>query len=146
MRGLGRTAPDLSQVAPSPPIWVKVSVFRSIHCAMKWQRLPKLRLPSGTLVEVGLCGQPRKQATGGTGGLESFSASSSAPGTSGALQSAGWWKRAIGLRDDRAMMGGVSLASVAEGRIHSPVLPNLPMTRGVHSPFHHRAVPELSSQ
>src|ERR1700730_7299576 len=46
---------------PSPPIWVKVSVLRSIHSAMKWQPMPaKARLPSGTLVEV-LCGQPEQK-------------------------------------------------------------------------------------
>ena len=46
---------------PSPPIWVKVSVERSIHSAMKWQPMPaKARLPSGTLVEV-LCGQPEQK-------------------------------------------------------------------------------------
>ena len=28
------------QLAPSPPIWVKPSVERSIHCAMKWQPMP----------------------------------------------------------------------------------------------------------
>src|SRR5882762_4579419 len=46
---------------PSPPIWVYVSVLRSIHSAMKWQPMPaKARLPSGTLVEV-LCGQPEQK-------------------------------------------------------------------------------------
>src|SRR5260370_41159471 len=47
-----------TQGTPSPPIWVNVSVERSIHSAMKWQPMPaKARLPSGTLVEA-LCGQP----------------------------------------------------------------------------------------
>src|SRR3954469_11185840 len=46
---------------PSPPMWVKVSVERSIHSAMKWQPMPaKARLPSGTLVEE-LCGQPEQK-------------------------------------------------------------------------------------
>ena len=46
---------------PSPPIWVKVSVLRFIHSAMKWQPMPAMaRLPSGTLVEV-LCGQPEQK-------------------------------------------------------------------------------------
>jgi len=45
----------------SPPIWVNVSVLRSIHSAMKWQPMPqRARLPSGTLVEV-LCGQPEQK-------------------------------------------------------------------------------------
>ena len=47
--------------APSPPIWVKVAVVRSIHTAMKWQPMPAVaRLPSGTRVEV-LCGQPEQK-------------------------------------------------------------------------------------
>src|SRR5882757_11252915 len=50
-----------TQGTPSPPIWVNVSVERSIHSAMKWQPMPaKARLPSGTLVEV-LCGQPEQK-------------------------------------------------------------------------------------
>ena len=49
------------QGAPSPPIWVKVAVLRSIHNAMKWQPMPAMaRLPSGTLVEM-LCGQPEQK-------------------------------------------------------------------------------------
>ncbi len=48
--------------APSPPIWVKVSVVRSgIQAAMKWQPMPATaREPSGTRVEV-LCGQPEQK-------------------------------------------------------------------------------------
>src|SRR6201985_3401752 len=50
-----------TQGTPSPPIWVNVSVERSIHSAIKWQPMPaKARLPSGTLVEV-LCGQPEQK-------------------------------------------------------------------------------------
>jgi hypothetical protein len=46
------------QGTPSAPIWVKVSVLRSIHSAMKWQPIPAIAVePSGTRVEV-LCGQP----------------------------------------------------------------------------------------
>ena len=47
-----------SQDAPSPPIWVKRRVSRSIHWTMKWQPMPASALePSGTWVEL-LCGQP----------------------------------------------------------------------------------------
>ena len=47
--------------APSPPIWVKPTVERSIHSAMKWQPMPAPAIePSGTLVEV-LCGQPEQK-------------------------------------------------------------------------------------
>ena len=50
-----------TQGTPSAPMWVKVSVRRSIHCAMKWQPMPaSARLPSGTRVEV-LCGQPEQK-------------------------------------------------------------------------------------
>src|SRR5439155_20683234 len=46
---------------PSPPMWVKVDVERSIQIAMTWQPMPAVaRLPSGTLVEV-LCGQPEQK-------------------------------------------------------------------------------------
>ena len=50
------------QLAPSPPIWVKVAVRRvGIQSAMPWQPIPAMaRLPSGTLVEV-LCGQPEQK-------------------------------------------------------------------------------------
>ena len=49
------------QGAPSPPMWVKVEVLRSIQTAMKWQPMPAVaRLPSGTRVEV-LCGQPEQK-------------------------------------------------------------------------------------
>ena len=47
-----------TQVTPSPPIWLKVTVLRSIQIAMKWQPMPAIaREPSGTRVLV-LCGQP----------------------------------------------------------------------------------------
>ena len=47
--------------APSPPIWVKPTVERSIHSAMKWQPMPAPAIePSGTLVEE-LCGQPEQK-------------------------------------------------------------------------------------
>ena len=47
-----------SQGVPSPPIWVKASVSRSMKRARKWQPMPaRAWLPSGTLVEL-LCGQP----------------------------------------------------------------------------------------
>ena len=47
-----------TQLAPSPPIWLKVTVLRPIHTAMKWQPMPAAaREPSGTRVLV-LCGQP----------------------------------------------------------------------------------------
>ena len=47
-----------TQGTPSPPIWVKPIVSRSIQVAMKWQPMPAIaREPSGTLVLV-LCGQP----------------------------------------------------------------------------------------
>src|ERR1700753_3292445 len=50
-----------TQGTPSPPIWVKVSVERFIHSAMKWQPMPaKARPPSGTLV-AGLCGQAEQK-------------------------------------------------------------------------------------
>src|SRR5215468_7471308 len=50
-----------TQGTPSPPLWVKVSVLRFIHNAMKWQPMPAIaRLPSGTLDEV-LCGQPEQK-------------------------------------------------------------------------------------
>src|SRR6058998_924948 len=46
---------------PSPPMWVKVDVERSIQIAITWQPIPAVaRLPSGTLVEV-LCGQPEQK-------------------------------------------------------------------------------------
>ena len=49
-----------TQGTPSPPIWVKPVVLRSIHSDMKWQPMPAMaREPSGTLVEV-LCGQPEQ--------------------------------------------------------------------------------------
>ena len=45
---------------PSPPIWVKPTVARSIQIVMKWQPMPAMaREPSGTLVLV-LCGQPEQ--------------------------------------------------------------------------------------
>jgi hypothetical protein len=47
-----------TQLTPSPPIWLKVTVLRSIQVAMKWQPMPAAaREPSGTRVLV-LCGQP----------------------------------------------------------------------------------------
>ena len=47
-----------TQGTPSPPIWVKPIVARSIQVAMKWQPMPAIaREPSGTFVLV-LCGQP----------------------------------------------------------------------------------------
>ena len=47
-----------TQATPSPPIWLKVLVLRSIHTDMKWQPMPAMaREPSGTRVLV-LCGQP----------------------------------------------------------------------------------------
>src|SRR6188474_1791841 len=50
-----------SQDAPSPPMWVKVDVLRSIQIDMKWQPIPATaRLPSGTFVDV-LCGQPEQK-------------------------------------------------------------------------------------
>ena len=56
-----RVAAWPSQGTPSPPIWVKVSVERSMNRAMKWQPIPaSARDPSGTLVEV-LCGQPEQK-------------------------------------------------------------------------------------
>ena len=49
-----------TQGTPSPPIWVKPAVLRSIHSAMKWQPMPAMaREPSGTRVLV-LCGQPEQ--------------------------------------------------------------------------------------
>jgi len=49
-----------TQGTPSPPIWVKPTVLRSIHTLMKWQPMPAIaREPSGTLVLV-LCGQPEQ--------------------------------------------------------------------------------------
>ena len=49
-----------TQGTPSPPIWVKPTVLRSIQVAMKWQPIPAMaRDPSGTLVLV-LCGQPEQ--------------------------------------------------------------------------------------
>ncbi|MCY1530152.1 hypothetical protein D9M68_653280 [compost metagenome] len=45
---------------PSPPIWVKPTVARSIQMVMKWQPMPAMaREPSGTRVLV-LCGQPEQ--------------------------------------------------------------------------------------
>ena len=50
-----------TQVTPSPPIWVSVSVPRSIQVAMVWQPMPpSAREPSGSRVEV-LCGQPEQK-------------------------------------------------------------------------------------
>ena len=47
-----------TQSTPSPPIWIRPSVSRSIQLAMKWQPMPACaREPSGTFVER-LCGQP----------------------------------------------------------------------------------------
>ena len=47
-----------TQSTPSPPIWIRPSVSRSIQLAMKWQPMPACACePSGTFVDV-LCGQP----------------------------------------------------------------------------------------
>ena len=47
-----------SQVAPSPPIWLMVTVLRPIHTAIRWQPTPpSAQEPSGTRVDR-LCGQP----------------------------------------------------------------------------------------
>src|SRR5580692_9878580 len=51
-----------AQVAPSPPIWVKVRVASPSSSAMKWQPMPALaKLPSGSFVDVA-CGQPAQNA------------------------------------------------------------------------------------
>src|ERR1700746_1091135 len=50
-----------AQSTPSPPIWIKPVVSRSIHDAMKWQPMPACATePSGTFVDV-LCGQPEQK-------------------------------------------------------------------------------------
>ncbi|MNE69443.1 hypothetical protein D3C80_1651680 [compost metagenome] len=50
-----------AQSTPSPPIWIRPVVSRSIQLAMKWQPMPaRAREPSGTLVEL-LCGQPEQK-------------------------------------------------------------------------------------
>jgi hypothetical protein len=50
-----------TQSTPSPPIWIRPSVSRSIQLAMKWQPMPACACePSGTLVLV-LCGQPAQK-------------------------------------------------------------------------------------
>ncbi|MCY1358490.1 hypothetical protein D9M69_450260 [compost metagenome] len=49
------------QSTPSPPIWIRPAVLRSIQLAMKWQPMPARAVePSGTLVLV-LCGQPAQK-------------------------------------------------------------------------------------
>ena len=46
---------------PSPPIWAKPAVSRSIQEAMTWQPMPEFAFdPSGSLVEE-LCGQPEQK-------------------------------------------------------------------------------------
>ncbi len=72
-----------SQEAPSPPIWVKPRVCRSIQVAMKWQPMPATAmLPSGTLVEL-LCGQPGQnqgsRASPGATCLAAWARASSSP-------------------------------------------------------------------
>jgi hypothetical protein len=50
-----------TQSTPSPPIWIRPAVSRSIQLAMKWQPMPARALdPSGTRVLV-LCGQPAQK-------------------------------------------------------------------------------------
>ena len=47
--------------APSPPMWLKVLVLRSMLMASVWQPMPAIAIePSGTLVEE-LCGQPEQK-------------------------------------------------------------------------------------
>ena len=47
--------------APSPPMWVKVSMPRSMNMASVWQPMPPTTvLPSGARVEV-LCGHPEQK-------------------------------------------------------------------------------------
>ena len=52
---------EATQLTPSPPIWIKDEVLRSIQLAMKWQPMPASACdPSGTRVDV-LCGQPEQK-------------------------------------------------------------------------------------
>ena len=49
------------QAPPSPPIWVKVEVCRSMPITIMWQPMPVVaRLPSGRTVETE-CGQPEQK-------------------------------------------------------------------------------------
>ena len=134
------------QVAPSPPIWLIVSVLRSIVTAIRWQPTPpKAQEPSGTRVER-LCGQPEQKygvrcncrRDGGT----AFPPSASARSVQCPVSSRRARRDAIGARDDRRrqfagrrqqpvaqrrrpLAGFVELADDARAHVFAPVVEHL---------------------
>ena len=139
-----------TQATPSPPIWLKLTVLRSIHTAMKWQPMPaSAREPSGTRVLV-LCGQPLQNQGMRSGfltssvarlrSLASITASRACMRCSVSASTPSFLRRlAIAL----AMIAGVrsalersSVFCVGLGMLHSPPLKspsgssNLPSTLG----------------
>ncbi len=134
-----------TQGTPSPPIWVKPMVLRSIHSDMKWQPMPAMaREPSGTLVDV-LWGQPEQNH-----GWRSALISSTAMDCSLALRMAicasmraamspsmpsffrRWAIACAIIAGDRSALARSSVLADGLGMDHSPpsASPNLPTTLG----------------
>ena len=126
-----------SQVTPSPPIWLMVSVRRSMPTAIRWQPTPaSAHEPSGTRVDW-LCGQPEQKYGVRCSTSAARAADASCSRNIARCSRTAWlsWNGAMRAAITRATSAGDSSpvggnSHWCGGAGHSPLSSNLPTTRG----------------